>query len=100
MAFNSRNFHPVNMQTGLPDRPNTYQYITDTDSVDDVNTEGYFNKAYDFCSLKKGDKIEHINKKDGVLAHYTHLVTKAEKQGYEAVVDVTNGVSLDMTNSD
>lgn len=92
MAFSSTGFSTIGASKA-GNAPSLYTYKT-ADSIDDVNTAGYFNGVASILSL--GDVIICHTSTGGTAA--VSLVWVNSNTG--TVVDVTNGLAVTATDSD
>ena len=91
MAYAQSGLQPIGGQSKAGNAPQMWSY-TSTDAIADVNTEGYFNEASDV--LKVGDLI-YVFDSNTPTANLVVVLSNAS-----GVVDVSNGESISVSDSD
>lgn len=98
MAFTKENFAPAGGQSGRGKAPQQFTYKS-TDTPAQVRVAGYFNEIGNMLEL--GDMIEYVQVNSlsaPTSVSARHSFTVVNKAG--AVVDVNDGVSQDLTDTD
>ena len=91
MAYAQSGLQPIGGQSKAGNAPQMWSYKS-ADAIADVNTEGYFNDASDV--LKVGDLIYVF---DSNTPTANLVVVLSNESG---VVDVSNGESISVSDSD
>jgi len=94
MAFSRDNFGPVGNVSKRGNSPIMWGYKT-TDTIADVNTEGYFNAVTDLVSV--GDLIYCVTSTSSTAVGTLVYVLTNTTAG---VVDVNDGTTLSNTDTD
>ena len=91
MAYAEIGLQPIGGQSKAGNAPQMWSYKS-ADAIADVNTEGYFNDASDV--LKVGDLI-YVFDSNTPTANLVVVLSNAS-----GVVDVSNGESISVSDSD
>ena len=91
MAYAQSGLQPIGGQSKAGNAPQMWSYKS-ADAIADVNTEGYFNDASDV--LKVGDLI-YVFDSNTPTANLVVVLSNAS-----GVVDVSNGESISVSDSD
>ena len=91
MAYAQSGLQPIGGQSKAGNAPQMWSYKS-ADAIADVNTEGYFNGASDV--LKGGDLI-YVYDSNTPTANLVVVLSNAS-----GVVDVSNGESISVSDSD
>ena len=91
MAYAQSGLQPIGGQSKAGNAPQMWSYKS-ADAIADVNTEGYFNDASDV--LKVGDLI-YVFDSNTPTANLVVVLSYAS-----GVVDVSNGESISVSDSD
>ena len=91
MAYAQSGLQPIGGQSKAGNAPQMWSYKS-ADAIADVNTEGYFNDASDV--LKVGDLI-YVFDSNTPTANLVVVLSNAP-----GVVDVSNGESISVSDSD
>ncbi len=91
MAYAQSGLQPIGGQSKAGNAPQMWSYKS-ADAIADVNTEGYFNDASDV--LKVGDLI-YVYDSNTPTANLVVVLSNAS-----GVVDVSNGESISVSDSD
>ena len=91
MAYAQSGLQPIGGQAKAGNAPQMWSYKS-ADAIADVNTEGYFNDASDV--LKVGDLI-YVYDSNTPTANLVVVLSNAS-----GVVDVSNGESISVSDSD
>ena len=93
MAYTKDNLQPIGGQAKAGNDPQMWSYTAPgTDTIADINTEGYFNSASDV--LKVGD-LMHVW--DSSVPTSTLVTVLSNASG---VVDVSDGTALSVADAD
>lgn len=93
MAYDKTNLQPIGGQAKAGNAPQMWSYTAPgTDAIADINTEGYFNDASDV--LKVGDLI-YVFDSNTPTANLVVVLSNTS-----GVVDVSNGESISVSDSD
>jgi hypothetical protein len=91
MAYAQSGLQPIGGQSKAGNAPQMWSYKS-ADAIADVNTEGYFNDASDV--LKVGDLI-YVYDSNTPTANLVVVLSNTS-----GVVDVSNGESISVSDSD
>lgn len=91
MAFSRTGWNPIGGMSKRGSAPQMWTY-TSADAIATVNTEGYFNSVSD--EVKVGDLI-YVHDSNTPTANLVIVLSNAS-----GVVDVSNGTTIAVTDSD